>query len=186
MSRLRWSIRCFVQGVAVLRRRPPPLLPPEPRLLAVSSRSHLRAFALPPIVLCALVVSGCSGASTLGADPRELAEGTWGGADAGLLLDDARAHVHFGCTYGDFPAPIALDEDGRFSVSGEYLIRAFPVAVGPPLPAELAGVVRGRELTMTVAVNDTVEDRLVVFGPATVRFGEEPQMQMCPICETPD
>jgi len=32
-------------------------------------------------------------------------------------------------------------------------------------------------------VNDTIEGRLVVFGPTTVRLGQEPRMQMCPICE---
>ena len=138
------------------------------------------------IAALALGASTCSDGSPLGSDPTELAEGTWGGDDAGLVLDENRAHVHFGCTYGDLPAPIAVDEDGRFNVSGEYLIRAFPVAVGPTLPAELAGVVRGRELTMTVAVNDTIEGRLVVFGPTTVRLGDEPEMQMCPICEMPD
>jgi hypothetical protein len=115
-----------------------------------------------------------------------LSGGTWGGDDAGLIVNEATAHVHFGCTYGDFPAPIELDEEGRFSVSGEYLIDAYPVATGPTLPAELAGVVQGRDLTMTVAVNDTINGRLVVFGPATVRLGTDPDMQMCPICDMAD
>jgi len=79
-----------------------------------------------------------------------------------------------------------LDADGRFSVSGEYLVHAYPVAIGPTMPAEIAGVVRGKDLTMTVAVNDTIEDRLVVFGPATVRLGQEPQLGPCPICAVSD
>jgi len=118
-------------------------------------------------------------------DGSTLSEGTWGGADAAAVVTEALVHVHFGCTNGDFGAPVVLDADGRFSVSGEYHLHVYPVAMGPSMPAELAGVVRGRDLTMTVAVNDTIEDRLVVLGPVEVRLGTEPTMQMCPICEMP-
>lgn len=150
--------------------------------MASSSRSRLLALS----ALAAAVVGAgtCDGASF--GPEAFLAEGTWGGDDAGIVATDSIAHVHFGCTYGDFPAPIELDADGRFSVSGEYVIEAYPVAVGPTMPAELAGVVRGRDLTMTVAVNDTVDHRLVVFGPTTVRLGTDPDMRMCPICAMAD
>lgn len=115
----------------------------------------------------------------------ELPEGTWGGDDAGMIVTGANAHVHFGCTSGDFPSPIELDEDGRFTVTGEYDPDVSPVAGGPRMPAELAGVVRGRDMTMTVAVNDTIQGRIRVFGPVDVRLGHEPEMRMCPICEAP-
>jgi hypothetical protein len=147
--------------------------------MSPSRRTHLPILAV--LFAAALGASTCE--SGFGVQGGNLSEGTWGGDDAGLILDATVAHVHFGCTYGDFPAPIVVDVDGRFSVSGDYLPRAYPVAVGPTMPAELAGVVRGRELTMTVAVNDTIEGRLLVFGPATVRLGQEPRMQMCPICD---
>jgi hypothetical protein len=113
----------------------------------------------------------------------ELPLGTWGGDEAGLVLSDTHAHVHVGCTFGDFDAPIPLDAERRFSVSGEYALRAYPVQVGPTLPAQFAGVVRNDRLTMTVAVNDTIEGKLVVLGPVTVELGREPEMAMCPICE---
>ena len=80
---------------------------------------------------------------------------------------------------------ILLDADLRFSVSGEYLLRAYPIAVGPTMPAQFAGVLRGDDVTLTVAVNDTIEKRLVVLGPVTVAFGREPNMGPCPICESP-
>jgi hypothetical protein len=114
-----------------------------------------------------------------------LSEGTWGGKDAGVLVNDVIAHVHVGCTYGDFPAPIPLGSDGRFSVAGSYLVQAYPIAVGPPLPAQFAGIVQGATLTYTVAVNDTVQHKLVVLGPSTVRYGREPDMVNCPICAVP-
>lgn len=148
------------------------------------SKRRSGATVLSALVLSALAATTCTEA-TFGPGSM-LTEGTWGGQDAGLVLSDTLAHVHFGCTFGDFPAPIELDESGRFSISGEYVLRAYPIVVGPPMPAELAGVVRGVDLTMTVAVHDTIDDRLVVMGPATVRLGREPEMQICPICESPD
>ena len=61
-------------------------------------------------------------------------------------------------------------------------LRLYPVAVGPTMPAQFAGVVNGNRLTFTVAVNDTVETKLVVLGPAIVTFGRQPEMGPCPIC----
>jgi hypothetical protein len=142
---------------------------------------ELRVLALRALVVGAAVV-GCEGGSPSESFESGLIQGSWGGDDVGLIVDEDVAHVHFGCTYGDFPLPLALDEDDRFNVEGEYLLRAFPVAVGPPLPARLSGVVEGTRITMTVAVNDTVEDRLVVLGPSTVVFGREAEMGPCPIC----
>ena len=115
----------------------------------------------------------------------KLAVGTWGGENAGLILDDLLGHVHVGCTYGDFTAPVMLDDAGRFSVSGSYLLRAYPVAVGPTMPAQFAGVVTGGTLTLSVAVNDTIEKKLTLLGPVTLTFGKEARMGPCPICRMP-
>ena len=51
------------------------------------------------------------------------------------------------------------------------------------MSAQFAGVVRGGALTLTVAVNDTIQKELIVLGPVTVRYGREAQMGPCPICE---
>ena len=112
----------------------------------------------------------------------ELATGTWGGQDLWVDAQTSDVHVHVGCTSGDFPGPITLDENGRFSVAGSYHLRLYPVAFGPTVPAQFAGVVNGNRLTFTVAVNDTVENKLVVLGPSIVTFGREPRMGPCPIC----
>jgi len=131
-------------------------------------------------MLC-LVFADCN-SDQLASTGDELASGTWGGDDVWVDAQTADVHVHVGCTSGDFPAPIVLDDNGRFSVSGSYHIRLYPVAIGPTLPAQFAGVVNGNRLTFTVAVNDTVEHKLVVLGPAIVTFGRQPQMGPCPIC----
>ena len=127
-----------------------------------------------------LLLLACGASGTFGLI-TELTVGTWGGEQAGVVVGATTAHVHVGCTYGDFPAPIPVD-DGRFSVPGDYLLRAHPVAVGPTMPARFAGVVEGDELIMTVAVHDTITGELVVLGPVTVQLGHDPEMGPCPIC----
>ena len=127
------------------------------------------------------------GASCPGEDPTSpegnLLTGTWGGENVSLMIEQDVAHVHVGCTNGDFSAPLAVDADGRVSVPGSYVLRAYPIQVGPSLPAQFAGLLSRRQLTFTVAVNDTVEKKLVVLGPVTVTLGRDPRMGPCPICD---
>ena len=132
-------------------------------------------------LLAGLVLVGCPSNDPV-SPVGELVEGTWGGENVALAVESAVAHVHVGCTNGDFLAPLQVDDENRVNVSGSYLLRAYPVAVGPTLPAQLAGVLRGRTLTFTVSVNDTVEKKLVVLGPVTVSLGSDPRMGPCPIC----
>jgi hypothetical protein len=70
----------------------------------------------------------------------KLSVGTWGGENAGLIVNDTIAHVHVACTLGNFPAPVTVDENGRFDVTGSYVLRAYPVFVGPYHPAQFAGL----------------------------------------------
>lgn len=132
----------------------------------------------------ALTVGACGGRSVT-ASTHVLSRGTWGGENAGAIVDDTIVHVHIGCTLGNFPPPTVLTDEGRFSIEGSYTLRAYPVAVGPSLPAVFTGVVTGTQLTLSVAVNDTVEKKLVPLGPVTVVLGREPRMQTCPICRKP-
>jgi hypothetical protein len=136
------------------------------------------------LLLASLALSGCPKDDPLSLDGNLLA-GTWGGENVAVIVESHTTHIHVGCTNGDFPAPIAVDDEGRFNVSGSYVLRAYPVQVGPSLPAQLAGLVSGRQLTFTVAVNDTVEKKLVVLGPQTVTFERDPRMGPCPICIRP-
>jgi hypothetical protein len=148
-------------------------------------RRRLVGSALALVVGVTTAVAACGGRSlTAGTSERLLARGTWGGDNAGAIVDDSIVHVHIGCTLGNFPPPTVLDDEGRFSVAGSYTLRAFPIAVGPPLPAFFTGVVNGSQLTLSVAVNDTVEKKLVPLGPVTVVLGREPRMQTCPICRS--
>jgi hypothetical protein len=145
---------------------------------------HPRMMTVGTLALAAgtvFVVAACNGV-TVGTSVDSLALGTWGGENAGTIVGDTIVHVHIGCTFGDFRPPVALDQEGRFNVEGSYTLRAFPVAVGPSLPAVFSGVVNGNRLTISVAVNDTVEKKLVPLGPVTVVLGREPRLGPCPIC----
>lgn len=137
----------------------------------------------------ALLVAGGAASATacdvelrLGARDETLPTGTWGGEGAAVVVGRTRVHVHVGCTTGDFDAPVRLSPTGRFAEDGRYLLRAFPVAVGPHVPATFLGEVHGDVMTLEVAVDDTVARRLVLLGPVTARLGEEPRLGQCPIC----
>lgn len=132
-----------------------------------------------------LFVPGCTDGPLLPPSDGRLALGTWGGDDAGVIATDSVTHVHVGCTSGDMPGNIALDGDGRFTVDGSYILLVHPVLIGPELPAQFSGRVSGRTLTLAIAVNDTVENRIVALGPVTVVYGRAPDMGPCPICLTP-
>ena len=111
--------------------------------------------------------------------------GTWGGDNAGFIVTDSVAHLHIGCTFGDIAGRIRLDGSGSFVVDGTYQPRAYPIMVGPSVPARFTGVVQGRRLTVSVVVNDTVDKTTRHYGPATVVFGDDPRLGPCPICRVP-
>ena len=135
--------------------------------------------------LVAMLVSSCGESSLLPPSDGQLALGTWGGENSGVIVTDSASHVHVGCTFGDMPGGIQLDAAGRFTIDGSYVLRAYPVQVGPSLPAQFSGRVSGGTLSLAIAVNDTVEKRVVALGPITVVFGRDPQMGPCPICRAP-
>lgn len=145
-----------------------------------------RTTVLAGLLCAAASVGGCNAANSVLSPPGGLlALGTWGGDNSGVIATDSLTHVHVGCTYGDVPGRLALDSAGRFNVAGSYLLRAYPVAVGPTMPARFAGRVERSTITFTVTVDDTVEKKTVVLGPVTAVFGQEPRLGPCPICRVP-
>lgn len=130
----------------------------------------------------AVLATACStGSSTGPSDGGWLAVGTWGGDTGAIVVTATQAHVTLGCTYGDIPGPIPVDVNGHFSVSGSYNPRAFPVAMLPEVPAQFAGQLNHGALTLVVAVNDTIEKKLLVLGPIVLRYGVAPTPRPCPM-----
>jgi hypothetical protein len=132
------------------------------------------------------VVAACAASTTsIATSDGKLALGTWGGDTAGMIVQDTSVHVHVACTFGDVSGSIALDANNSFDVTGTYVLRAYPIAVGPMLPARFVGHLDGTTLAVSVTVNDTVEHRTVVLGPVSVTYLREPRMKNCPICRVP-
>ena len=98
-----------------------------------------------------------------------------------MIVADTSMHLHVGCTYGDVSGRVQV-VNGEFDVTGSYMLRAYPIAIGPTLPARFTGTAAGNRATITVTVQDTVEHQTVVRGPVVVTFGAQPQLGPCPIC----
>lgn len=135
-------------------------------------------------LLFVFLAGSCSETALISPDGF-LLTGTWGGENAGLIATDSVTHLHIGCTFGDVPGRLALNTGHEFSADGNYVLRAYPVMVGPTLPARFSGHLSGRILTVTVTVNDTVEKKSVELGPVRVVYGRTPELGPCPICLVP-
>ncbi|HEY9227829.1 MAG TPA: hypothetical protein VIP11_14325 [Gemmatimonadaceae bacterium] len=141
---------------------------------------------LPPLVAALSIVAACSSASSPSAAvDGVLALGQWGGDSAAMIVSDTAVHLHIACTYGDVSGRISVRANGDFDVSGRYLLRAFPVAVGPTMPARITGHLDGRTALLTVTVDDTVQKQTIVRGPVRVELGRDARLMPCPICRRP-
>ncbi|MBI3504371.1 MAG: hypothetical protein HY059_05980 [Proteobacteria bacterium] len=148
-----------------------------------STRARSLAIAA---IAAAAALAACSASSTLELPPGNVLQlGTWGGDSAGVIATDTLTHVHVGCTYGDIQGRVTVDSLGHFDRAGSFLLRAYPVAVGPTMPARFTGSVHGTTLTMTVTVTDTIAHATVVRGPITAVLGKDPRLGPCPICVVP-
>jgi hypothetical protein len=107
--------------------------------------------------------------------------GTWGGDNAGMIVNSTDVHVHIGCTLGDALGPINPDANGRFEATGTYNVDAYPVDRGITHPATFTGQIIDQTMTLTVSLTDTQR----VLGPVTLVYGKEPKMGPCPICRVP-
>jgi hypothetical protein len=151
--------------------------------MLVSAFNRMTVIALG--AACALVVSCSTSSVTLGVSDGVLALGTWGGDSSGLIVSDTAMHLHIACTYGDVSGRIPGAANGQVDVQGSYVLRAYPVAIGPSMPARFVGHLDGATLTMTVVVDDTVQHQTVTRGPVVVKLGDTPRLGPCPICRRP-
>ena len=157
------------------------------RRASQGSRVRFRSTAFHIAVLSLAVAAAVACSSGASGPPFDgaLAIGTWGGENAGMIVGDTAMHLHIGCSYGDVSGRVPITADGRFDVTGRYMLRAYPIAVGPAVPARFTGRLDGANATVTVTVDDTVQHTTVVLGPAVVTLGREPKLGPCPICRRP-
>ena len=128
--------------------------------------------------------TACSSGNLPPSDGK-IALGMWGGDSAGMIVSDTAMHLHIACTSGDVSGRVPVNANGEFDVMGSYTLRAYPIMVGPTLPARFVGRLAGDRVTLTVTVNDTVNHQTVVRGPVQVTFGDDPRLGVCPICRRP-
>ena len=136
-------------------------------------------------VTAAVATLACAAALPVVPADHRLPLGTFGGDSGGLIVGDTAMHLHVGCTFGDVSGRVPVDADGRFDVAGRYTLRAYPITVGPEVPARFTGSIDGDRIVITATVDDTVEKRTVVRGPVSLRLGVDPRLGPCPICRRP-
>jgi hypothetical protein len=120
---------------------------------------------------------GCSGTS---GPVAVLEPGVWGGERANLIVGPDSVRAEFDCASGRLDAPVVLDAQGRFDVSGTFRFEAGPVFA--PVPARWTGsvaIVRGgSQVTLSVLVLDPKADPLQL-GPYHLMSGVRLTLGMC-------
>jgi hypothetical protein len=104
-----------------------------------------------------------------------------------MIVSDTAMHLHIGCTYGDVSGRIPIAADGNIDAVGSYMLHAYPVAVGPTVPARFVGRWNGlsSSLTVTATVYDTTTNKTITRGPVTITLGQDPKLMPCPVCRRP-
>ncbi|HYX41875.1 MAG TPA: hypothetical protein VE821_09275 [Pyrinomonadaceae bacterium] len=107
-----------------------------------------------------------------------VATGVWGGEHVRLQVTDDGATIEYDCAHGTLAGPLALDGQGRFSVTGTYAREGGPVRVDAApagVPARYTGSVQGRTLTLTTTLTDKDQN----VGTFTLTQGSEGRLWKC-------
>lgn len=137
------------------------------------------------LATAAVGVLACSDAAAVFPPDGLVPLGQWGGDSAAMIVGDTATHLHISCTYGEVSGRIPIRDDGSFDAAGSYLLRAFPIAIGPTMPARFIGRIDGNTATVFVTVTDTIEKKTSTRGPVMVTLGRDPKLMPCPICRRP-
>ena len=147
--------------------------------------SPLRLLSLVVAAVAAVAVLACAAAVPVVPADLRIPLGNYGGDSGGMIVGDTAMHLHIGCTFGDVSGRVPVDANGGFDVAGSYTLRAYPITVGPSVPARFTGTIDGNRVVITATIDDTVEHRTVVHGPVSLTLGEDPRNLPCPICRRP-
>ena len=137
----------------------------------LSHPSHLIYLCFMP-----LMFMGCGGVSR----PSGLVpQGEWGGDHVGLALDAAHGTLEFDCAHGTMQAPIPVDREGAFNVTGIFVREhGGPIRDGEPAdqhPAVYSGTTDGKRMTLTVALSDESQQ----IGTFELALGGQPTVVKC-------
>jgi hypothetical protein len=124
-----------------------------------------------------LVVGCSSGGAVSGDKPDRIPAGEWGGEHVRLTVSDSAAAIEFDCAHGTLEAPLAVDSDGRFDVTGSFTREGGPAVPGgreQPERARYQGTTDGH--TMDLEVVRQGGDR---SGPFRLKLGERAILRKC-------
>jgi hypothetical protein len=122
-------------------------------------------------VAVALLACGCA-SDAVGPGPTTgPLEGSWGGSQASLVVDEDGARVELTCADGRIDGRVFLDQ-GRFDATGPWW--PGPVPPGEPQTARYTGVIDGRSMELTILADGTRS-----FGPLTLVRDREPTFPRC-------
>jgi hypothetical protein len=144
-----------------------------------------RLLVLVVTAVAAVALLACAAAVPVVPADLRIPLGTYGGESGAMIVGDTAMHLHIGCTFGDVSGRVPVDAAGRFDVAGSYTLRAYPITVGPSVPARFTGTIDGNRVVITATIDDTVEHRTVVQGPVSLTLGVEWRNPPCPICRRP-
>jgi hypothetical protein len=153
--------------------------------VAPSPRASLGALLLLVALVGTVAALSCASTSPVVPADLQIPLGTYGGDSGGMIVGDTAMHLHIACTFGDVSGRVPVDASGRFDVTGSYMLRAYPITVGPAVPARFTGTIDGDRIVVTATIDDTVGHATVVRGPVSLRLGVEPKLGPCPICRRP-
>ena len=126
----------------------------------------------------AVVIVACSRSDVLFAPGSSLPSGEWGADRVQFVTSDSVTEVVYYCVGGTFAGDIVPDASGHFTVNGRFAPYFGPFS--RDMPAQMSGQVDGKTLTFAVAVNDTINQKVISIGPATVQFGQHANIIVCP------
>ena len=106
-----------------------------------------------------------------------VAEGSWGGQSASLVLERGGGVLGYSCGSGTMDATWTVSADGHLTGTGQHFFGGGPLPSGgrPPHPATYAGNIDGRVLVLTVTLTDLKQ----TLGPFTMVRGGPPVQEIC-------
>ena len=121
-----------------------------------------------------IALGGCE---SLDPTPTHLS-GTWGGPNAGLLLEGGIGTVQYDCATGTIDSAIFPAPGGRFRASGTHRTgQGGPIRAGQIFISQRAtytGTVTADQMTLSVMLEDGT-----ALGPFTLTKGAPPQLTRC-------
>ncbi len=109
----------------------------------------------------------------------EVAPGNWGGRGIGLTIEKNSARIEYDCAEAEINRKIMIDENGNFSVEGDYIRHSFgPVRADMPperQPARFEGKISDQTMTLTVSLTGSKEK----IGEFTLKLDQTARIRRC-------